>query len=102
MARFIATYDLTNTNPSPYTEFRDAAINLGWSIWILSSESVWYRLPNTTLVGEFSDMEAAKKAFHAIKGKAEAKLGRAITVEKYIIANYSSSNFISDQTQAKK
>jgi len=47
-------------------------------------------------------MEAAKKAFHAIKGKAEAKLGRAITVEKYIIANYSSSNFISDQTQAKK
>ncbi|WP_266030404.1 hypothetical protein [Brucella intermedia] len=102
MAKFIATYDLTNTNPSPYSEYLSAAKELGWSVWILSSQSVWYRLPNTTLVGEFSDMDAAEKAFDSIKGRAEKKLGRPITVEKMIVANYTSSRFNSDQTQPKK
>jgi hypothetical protein len=74
MPSFAATYDLTNTTPSPYTTYRDAAIKLGWKVWILSNTSVWYRLPNTTLEGIFPDMDAAVKAFGAIKPAAEAVL----------------------------
>lgn len=102
MPKFIATYDLTNTSPSPYTAYRDAAIELGWAVWILGSNDVWYRLPNTTLVGTFDNMDAADKAFDAIKPAAEKKLGRSITVEKHILANYTSSRFASDERQPKK
>lgn len=102
MPRFIATYDLTNTNPSPYTAYREAALELGWAVWILSSKGVWYRLPNTTLVGSFDSMAIADKAFDAIKPAAEKKLGRLIKVEKHIIAQYSESRFDSDQSQPNK
>lgn len=102
MPRFIASYDLKSSNPSPYSAFLDEVKKLGWQCWILSSADVWYRLPNTTLVGMFNDMNAAKVAFNAIKPAAESVLGVTIVVEKQIIAQYSTANFSSDVTHPKK
>lgn len=102
MPRFIASYDLKSSNPSPYAAFLDEAKKLGWQCWILSSADVWYRLPNTTLVGMFNDMNTAKVAFNAIKPATEAVLGVTVIVEKHIIAEYSGASFNSDVTQPKK
>ena len=99
MPNYIATYDLKKTNPEPYGAFLEAAESLGWNTWIKSDGGEWYRLPNTTLEGEFKDIDAATHAFHAIKPSAEASLGRTITVEKFIVAQYSTAKFNSDETQ---
>ncbi|TPK42290.1 MULTISPECIES: hypothetical protein [unclassified Mesorhizobium] len=102
MAKFLVTYDLKNTTPSPYVAFRDAAIKLGWAVWQLTSDGNWYRLPNTTLIGEFPDMAAADKSFDAIKPAAEKVLGHPITLEKEFLVLYSGSLILSDQKQAAK
>lgn len=96
MPKFVASYDLNNRN-NPHTEFLQAAETLGWVTWVQSSDGTWYRLPNTTLRGDFDDHEAAVKAFKAIKPKAEKELGSTITVEKWIVAGYSGSSFDSDE-----
>lgn len=96
MPRFIASYDLNEKN-SPHYEFIAAAEKHGWSLWIKASDDKWYRLPNTTLVGEFTNQETAVEAFKAIKPTAESELGGSITIEKWIVANYTVANFNSDQ-----
>lgn len=101
MPTFIASYDLQSSNPSPYSAFLDEAKKLGWQCWILSSTDIWYRLPNTTLEGTFSDMNAATAAFNAIKPATEAVIGRTVVVEKYIIAQYTNASFNSDVKQPK-
>lgn len=95
MATFIATYDL-NKMYNPHQCFMDAAIKLGWSPWIKGSDNRWHKLPNTTISGEFSSQDAAVKAFQAIEPAAEKELKQPITVEKWIVAQYSMGSFISD------
>jgi hypothetical protein len=98
MPRYIACYDLADTNPDPHSEFINQADKVGWKTWIwASSHSLWYKLPNTTLVGEFSSRDAAKAAFD--KALAATKLENSGTdLEKYIIADYGSAVFDSDVT----
>ena len=82
MANFVATYDLKWSQTTPYTEFKDQAQKLGWNSWILAGNGKWYKLPNTTLVGTFVNMEAAEKAFLAIAGATAAATGKVVDVEK--------------------
>jgi hypothetical protein len=98
MTRFIACYDLKETRPDPHSDYLAAAEGERWYAWLQGSDQKWYRLPNTTLVGEFSNREAAVAAFKAIKPAAEKTLGKAITVEKWIVADYSAATFNSDET----
>lgn len=98
----IATYDLTNTSPSPYNAFRQAAVALGWDVWVDASDSYRYRLPNTTLVGDFGGSSAANDAFQAIKPAAERILGRPITVEKYFVADYQQGIVESDTKERQR
>lgn len=102
MPKFIATYDLTNTTPNPYTEFIKQAGKLGWSSWILSSKDIWYRLPNTTLIGTFPTRDAASAALKKACDNTSAELGKAVTMEKWIVAEYSGATFDSDVSQPKK
>lgn len=95
MPTFIACYDLNDRN-NPHQDFLEAAEKLGWAPWILGSSKKWNRLPNTTLHGTFDDKDAAVDAFKAIEPAAEKTLGRAITVEKWIVAQYSTATFYSD------
>lgn len=100
MTRYLISYDLKKTNPQPYEEVLEQAAKVGWTVWIFApNKNKWYRLPNTTLVGEFDNRDAAKKAFDtAIQGAAKS-LGISITVEKYFLADYSGAQFDSDVSQ---
>ena len=101
MPTFIATYDLKETNPDPHSKFLAQARNYGWNYWILSSDNVWYRLPNTTLDGTFETMEAAENALLATRAATEAEMGRPVTLQKWIIAQRDGSRFNSDSHQQK-
>ncbi|AMS43417.1 hypothetical protein [Aminobacter aminovorans] len=98
MANYIAVYDLEDMTPSPYSRFIEQAEKQGWSAFIWGETSKkWLRLPNTTLIGEFSDGASAKKAFDDARGAAEKLLGRKIKVEKHLIATYAATSYSSDE-----
>jgi len=61
MTAFIACYDLKETDPKPHGEFLKQAAKRGWSVWISTTDE-FKRLPNTTLTGDFSDVNAAGEA----------------------------------------
>ena len=102
MPDFIATYDLRETNPSPHGEFLEQAKKKGWKLWILSSDNEWYRLPNTTLVGDFPSKDAAVKALKDTRAATESELRIKVTMEKWIVSERGSSSFDSDVHQPKK
>ncbi len=101
MATFIASYDLKETNPSPHSKFLEHARNNGWQLWILSSANEWYRLPNTTLVGTFANEDAAVAALKKTRTDTQSELGRTVTMEKWIVAEYGAASFDSDVHQPK-
>ena len=101
MATFIASYDLKETNPDPHSTFLKKAVEKGWLLWILSSNDLWYRLPNTTLVGTFQNQQTAVAALEATREATEREMGRTVTMEKWIVAQYDVANFNSDVTQKK-
>jgi hypothetical protein len=100
MPTFIATYDLKETNPDPHSTFLAQSRKHGWNYWILSSANTWYRLPNTTLQGIFDNQDAAVAALKATRAATEKEMNKVVTMEKWIVAAYSTSNFGSDVTQA--
>lgn len=99
MAKYIASYDLRETSPSPHAEFLEQAKAKGWRLWILSGKNERYRLPNTTLDGDFADREAAVAALKATRTATEAKLGRPVVMEKWIVAERNGASFDSDVHQ---
>jgi hypothetical protein len=101
MPTFNATYDLKETNPDPHAKFLEQARKHGWNYWILSSGNVWYRLPNTTLDGTFDTIAAAEQALHATRAATEAEMGRVVTMEKWVISQYTTGRFNSDTRRQK-
>jgi hypothetical protein len=97
MPRFLATYDLKETKPDPHETFLEAAKPYGWEPWIKGSDK-WYRLPNTTLWGTFDDKEKAIAALKATRADTEKEIGIKVTMEKWIVVQYSDSSFVSDVT----
>jgi hypothetical protein len=102
MTTFIASYDLKETNPDPHSTFLAESRKRGWNYWILGSNNIWYRLPNTTLVGDFSNVAAAEAALESTRAATEVQMGRVVTMEKWVVADYSSARFNSDTREAKK
>jgi hypothetical protein len=68
----------------------------------LGSNDQWYRLPNTTLAGVFDTTALAEAALEKTRAATEKAIGITVTIEKWIVAEYSSARFNSDQTQPKK
>jgi hypothetical protein len=99
MPTFIATYDLKETRPDPHQTFIEKAETHGWSAWI-KGNGKWYRLPNTTLEGTFDTRDAAVAALKAARTDTEKEIGIAVTMEKWIVAQYGTATFNSDETQA--
>lgn len=96
-SKFVVCYDLTNSRPSPYSEFLDQAEKRGWSRWFwLASERHFYRLPNTTLVGDFNSRDEADKAFDEAVAATAKAIGVKVNVEKYFLTNYSGALIASD------
>jgi hypothetical protein len=102
MATYIVTYDLKKTVPDPHTEFLERASKLGWMAWALGSNNIWYRLPNTTLVGTFASIDAADQAFEATRTATEQAIRGKVIIEKFIIAEYGAARFNSDVKQPKR
>lgn len=96
MPKFMATYDISSTKPDAHDTFREKAKDNGWSLCIKDSENKWWKLPNTTLIGIFSDSESAvasiKKAFSQTKAKHPA-----CAFEKWLVADYGIGTFDSDE-----
>ena len=97
--KFIATYDLSDTEPSPYSTFLEQAEGRGWSTWIKGTGGAWYELPNTTLVGTFANLDAAVDALRAARSDAERELGVSVKMTKWIVAAYTNTKFTSDERQ---
>lgn len=97
MPNYIATYDLKETNPSPHWAFLSNAVKNKWLLWIRASDGKLYRLPNTTLIGTFATREAAGNALEKTRADTQAELGRAVTMPKWIVAEYSEARFNSDE-----
>jgi len=102
MPKYIATYDLLETYPDPHEEFLEQATARGWRLWILSGHNEWYRLPNTTLDGDFDSRDAAVTALKNTRAATESKLGRSVVMEKWIVADRSGATFDSDVHQPAK
>jgi hypothetical protein len=56
-----------------------------------------YRLPNTTLEGTFTDLQAAVSALETTRASTERELGRVVTMSKWIVADYGTARFHSDE-----
>jgi hypothetical protein len=95
MPIFIASYDLTETRPDPHQTFLEKAEKRGWSVWI-QGNAEWHRLPNTTLEGTFDNRDDATAALKAAKADTEKAIGIAVTMEKWIVVQYSGATFVSD------
>lgn len=98
MAKYIASYDLEDTDPSPYNVFLEAAAENGWSPWIQGKLDKWYRLPNTTLVGEFLSLDDAVDALRQARISAEKSIGVRLNMPKWIVSERAVAKFTSDET----
>jgi hypothetical protein len=101
MTNFIACYDLNGTN-NPHNDYLAAAIACGWSQWVKTESGKWFKLPNTTLHGNFADEVSALASFKNIKTEAEKLLGKPITMEKYFVTKYSTASVVSDDKKSTK
>ncbi|KRQ96830.1 hypothetical protein [Bradyrhizobium valentinum] len=99
MPTFVASHDLKETNPDPHAMFLRQAVAHNWTPWILGSNNVWYRLPNTTLVGTFESMAIAEARLEATRVATQNEMGRTVTMNKWIIAEYGAARFNSDEGQ---
>jgi hypothetical protein len=95
--KFIASYDLIETKPDPHKAFLENAKKHGWGdAWIKGENGKWYRLPNTTLVGTFGTRDEAVAALKATKADTEKEIRTKVTMEKWIVADYTNATFDSD------
>lgn len=99
MPSFIACYDLEDITPSPYQAFWTAAEQKGWKRWIDGNSGKSYRLPNTTLTGDFPSEEAAIQALKDTHSRAQGAIGRMFKMPKWIVAPCSTATFNSDDTK---
>jgi hypothetical protein len=102
MTQFLGTYDFKKTSPEPYTAFLAAAERHGWYHWITDDTTgKRFRLPNTTVQGDFINYTAAAAAFDVALNEAARAIGKSIMIEKWFIAERGASTFSSDTVLPK-
>ncbi|MCJ2105363.1 hypothetical protein MKK70_08200 [Methylobacterium sp. E-041] len=98
MPKFLVTYDLQDAPHDPHATFIAEAEGLGWHAWSLSGRNVWYKLPNTTLRGEFNTLSSAVAAFKKV-WTATRNRGYRVTIEKWIVVECVAASYDSDVQQ---
>jgi len=98
VTEYLVSYDLKETNPKPHKEFVLAAEKQGF-LYVYKADDL-FRLPNTTIWGNFTDKDAARDAFEHAKTAAEKKLGITIVLEKRTISKFSDFYIRSDRRKA--
>ncbi|WFU39864.1 hypothetical protein QA640_36935 [Bradyrhizobium sp. CB82] len=100
MPAYLASYDLKETKPDPHPTFLKQAAAQGWKLWILGSNNVRYRLPNTTLIGTFDNLAVAEARLEAARLATENEMGGNVTTSKWIVAEYGPARFHADERQS--
>jgi hypothetical protein len=95
MPAFIATYDLQDAFPQPHGHFLNTAERYGWSR-SRDAEDEFERIRETTLVGDFSDVDEATSAL--LKAADDlASLGAVkIKLTRWMVAQRTAARFHSD------
>lgn len=86
MQHFIATFEIESSPGEPHLRFREAALARGWTdtITVAGEPAI---LPANTLLGEFSDIDAAQAAFEQAVTDASALMAPArLSIERRYIA----------------
>ncbi len=78
--RFILSYDLTGAKDSDHADFKLELQTHGWDACI-STKKGRKKLPETTMVGKFSDQETAKNTVTTSATAKSIKIGRYLVVE---------------------
>lgn len=97
MAKYLCSYDLEEAFAARHPVFLKQAVAHGWEAWVLGGNNLWYRLPYTTLQGTFADIGVAELAFEATRAAAEREMRSPVTINKWIIVQYDSDRFSSDE-----
>ena len=91
------TYDLAQTTPDPHGPIIDALLPRGWYRWSIGDfVDHKSKLPNTTLEGEFVDLDTAQRSFDAAILAVRAQ-GITLNVRKWLIVEYVRCRFYSDE-----
>jgi len=98
MAEYLITYDFKVTVTSQYRTFSLCAEPQGL-LYVYKADDL-FRLPNTTIWGEFVSKEAARTAFDNAQAAAEKKLGVKMTLEKRVVTRMSDFFVRSDKRKA--
>jgi hypothetical protein len=99
LPKFIATYDLEKNRPDPHSIFLTKAKAKGWSAWTKTTDGLWYKLPNTTLIGTFGTLEQAVSAFKGARTAAQRASLRRVNVEKWIVTQKGRGQCESDEKE---
>jgi hypothetical protein len=100
MPRYLVTYDFKETNPKPHKAFILAAEKERLLYIFKAGDGKLYRLPNTTLWGDFASAQAAWDAFDRAEAAADSKLPTKIVVEKRVLTLFSEGLLGSDRSKA--
>lgn len=100
MKSFIATYDIEAAPGDPHNTFLEAAVARGWTD-TLSVGDRSERLPNSTLIGNFRNLDDAHRSFEAAITDANQTMSPAtLNVERrYIVERASGGRLLARKTQ---
>ena len=89
MKQFIATYDIEAAPGDPHNNFLVAAFARGWTDTLTVRERS-ERLPTSTLIGSFRDLDDAHQSFEAaVSDASEAMSPAKVNVERRYIVGWS-------------
>ena len=86
MMKFIATYDLAE---GVHSEFLANAKEQGWSTEVPTKNAELWKLPNTTLYGQFNDLNDAKSRFRSADRATARNVSKQTVVSKVWISHVS-------------
>lgn len=96
MTNFLISYDL-NATGSPHKRFLTEAINHNLLFVLSDSGSAHaYRLPNTTLWGQFSSVADARKALFEVAAAVEKMTKVKVVIEKFAVSHLGQARWNSD------
>ncbi|WP_156410465.1 hypothetical protein [Bosea sp. Root381] len=100
MKHFIATYDIEAAPGDPHNRFLDAAVARGWSDTLTVGDRS-ERLPNSTLIGSFRNLDDAHRSFEAAIIDANETMSPArLNVERrYIVERASGGRLLARKTE---
>lgn len=97
MAQFIVSYDLQKTDPPPHSAFILQAKARGWDTFIHFDDGTKNKLPNTTLVGHFQNLEEAIENFLSLPARTSVVTRGPVVLEKYVVTSAPRTESASDE-----